>query len=409
MKSIYIKSIIIKLLVINLLFGVNIEKELQTQLILVESGGIIRIPKGTSEIKGTLSIEGKEDITIIGEGMNHSILSFINQEEGAEGLKITNCKNITLKDFSVQNSKGDGIKSQDTDKIYFYNVKTEWTNGPKPTNGSYGIYPVQCSNIIIDGCVAIGASDAGIYVGQSKNIIVKNSEAYHNVAGIEIENSVNADVFDNYAHNNTGGILVFDLPDLEVKSGHAVRIYNNKVEENNLFNFAPPGNIVGTVPPGTGIMVLATSGVEIFKNEIINNKTVGTAIVSYFITEEPILDSLYNPYTSEIYIHDNKFERKKQFPTLKHEIGQLLFFKFWRNVPEIIYDGNPDPQFINENGEVEVGKEFCIANNENADFLNLDINNNFEKWYTPFFTSFSQDKKSFNCELQPIPQTIVEK
>ena len=104
MKSIYIKSIIIKLLVINLLFGVNIEKELQTQLILVESGGIIRIPKGTSEIKGTLSIEGKEDITIIGEGMNHSILSFINQEEGAEGLKITNCKNITLKDFSVQNT-----------------------------------------------------------------------------------------------------------------------------------------------------------------------------------------------------------------------------------------------------------------------------------------------------------------
>ena len=52
-------------------------------------------------------------------------------------------------------------------------------------------------------------------------------------------------------------------------------IYGEKVistfeitgKENNLFNFAPPGNIVGTVPPGTGIMVLATSGVEIFKNE----------------------------------------------------------------------------------------------------------------------------------------------
>ena len=80
----------------------------------------------------------------------------------------------TITAVTVQNTKGDGIKSQDTDKIYFYNVKTEWTNGPKPTNGSYGIYPVQCSNIIIDGCGAIGASDAGIYVRQSKNIIVKN-------------------------------------------------------------------------------------------------------------------------------------------------------------------------------------------------------------------------------------------
>ena len=41
--------------------------------------------------------------------------------------------------------------------------------------------------------VAIGASDAGIY-GQSKNIIVRNSVAQYNVAGIEIENSYYADV-----------------------------------------------------------------------------------------------------------------------------------------------------------------------------------------------------------------------
>ena len=64
--------------------------------------------------------------------------------------------------------------------------------------------------MLIDSCVAIGASDAGIYVGQSENIIVKNSIAEFNVAGIEIENSYYADVFNNYASNNTGGILVFD-------------------------------------------------------------------------------------------------------------------------------------------------------------------------------------------------------
>ena len=409
MKNINFKCMIILLLSMSFLLSSNIEKELQTQLILVESGGVINIPVGISKITGTLSIEGKENIIIQGNGMSESILSFSEQENGAEGLKITNCKNITLKDFTVQNTKGDGIKSQDTDKIYFYNVKTEWTNGPKPTNGSYGIYPVQCSNIIIDGCVAIGASDAGIYVGQSKNIIVKNSEAYHNVAGIEIENSINADVFDNYAHHNTGGILVFDLPDLEVKYGHGIRVFNNQIKENNLDNFAPAGNIVGSVPAGTGVMVLATSEVEIFENTIIDNKTAGTAIVSYFIIEEPILDSLYNPYTSAIYIHDNIYERRKQFPSLKHEIGQLLFFKFWRDIPEIVYDGFPDPQYLNDKGEIDQGRRFCIENNKNAEFLNLDINNNFEKWYTPFVTSFSQDKEPFTCELPSIPQTIIEK
>ena len=50
---------------------------------------------------------------------------------------------------------------------------------------------------MIEHCIAIGASDAGIYVGQSNNIIVRNCEAFQNVAGIEIENSIKADVHSN--------------------------------------------------------------------------------------------------------------------------------------------------------------------------------------------------------------------
>ena len=119
----------------------------------------------------------------------------------------------------MQDSKGDAIKVQETDGIAFINVKAEWTGKPDEKNGAYGLYPVMCSNVLIDQCEAVGASDAGIYVGQSKDIIVKNSVAHHNVAGIEIENSLNADVFDNLAYENTGGLLVFDLPGLVQKKG----------------------------------------------------------------------------------------------------------------------------------------------------------------------------------------------
>jgi parallel beta-helix repeat protein len=255
--------------------------------------------------------------------------------------------------------------------------------------------------------MSVGASDAGIYVGQSVNIVVKNSEAYHNVAGIEIENSSNADVFGNNAHHNTGGILIFDLPDLIVKKGENVRVFDNIVEENNLDNFAPPGNIVGTVPAGTGVLVLATSDVEIYNNRIINNKTIGTGIISYFMTELPVTDSLYNPYTSAIYIHDNLFERRKQIPTLKHEIGTLLFLKFGRDIPDIIYDGMPDPQYTNSDGEIYPEQSLCIQNNSNADFLNLEIDKNFEKWYTPFFARFSQDVSPYSCELPPFKETLT--
>ena len=393
-------------LLTNFLFP-RFEKEFQTKLILTESGDVLEIPEGTQNLLGTLSLEGKENIIISGKGMDISILSFAQQEDGAEGLKIINCKNIQLEHFTIQDSKGDGIKVQDTDGITFVNVKTEWTKGPNSKNGAYGIYPVQCRNVVIDSCISIGASDAGIYVGQSEQIIVKNSEAFHNVAGIEIENSFNVDVFDNYAHHNTGGILIFDLPDLIVKKGQNVRVFDNRVEENNLDNFAPPGNIVSTVPAGTGIMVLATSDIEIFNNRILNNKSVGTGIVSYFMTELPVTDSLYNPYTSAIYIHDNLYKRKKQIPTLKHDIGKLLFIKFGRDVPDIIYDGMPDPKSIDSDGVVLPERNLCIYNNSGSDFVNLEIDINFEKWYTPYFTRFSQDVSRFSCELPPLKEVLT--
>ena len=77
-------------------------------------------------------------------------------------------------------------------------------------------------------------------------------------------NSTNWSQYNNYSHDNAGGILVFDLPDLVVKSGKSVRVYDNVVVDNNFKNFAPSGNVVASVPSGTGIMVLATSDVEIY-------------------------------------------------------------------------------------------------------------------------------------------------
>jgi len=380
----------------------DFEKEFQTQLILAEPGDTITLEKGQFEILGTLSMEGKENIVIRGAGMDQTILSFANQIEGAQGLSITNCKGIILEHFTIQNTIGDGIKVQYTDGIVFRHVKAEWTDGPKETNGAYGLYPVQCSNVLIEYSKSVGASDAGLYVGQSQNIIVRNSEVYHNVAGIEIENSINADVYNNYAHHNTGGILVFDLPDLIQKSGKNVRIFNNRVEHNNLDNFAPEGNIVGQVPPGTGIMVMAVEKVEVFKNTIRNNKTAGTTIVSYFITEETIKDSLYNPYTSSIYIHDNIYERKTEFPTFNHDIGILLAIRFRRHVPDIIYDGMPDPRYADVDGRIPTDRGLCLENNTNAKYVNLDISKNFSQWYSPFFATFSTDIDECNCTQEPI-------
>lgn len=368
-----------------------IQKAIQKQLILTDDGATIQLDEGTFTFTGSLSLEAKKNITIRGRGMGKTILSFKGQTDGAEGLRVSNAENITIEDLTVQDSKGDAIKTMNVKGITFRNVKTEWTGQPGPDNGSYGLYPVQCQRVLIEKCTAIGASDAGIYVGQSKNIIVRQCEAHHNVAGIEIENSQMADVYDNNAHHNTGGILVFDLPDLVQKRGGNVRVFNNTIRENNYDNFAPKGNIVARVAAGTGMLILATSQVEVFNNQIINNKSVGTGIISYFFTENPINDKEYYPYPTNINIHDNTYVRDRGYPTRKGRMGLIFRFKlkFGKNVPDILWDGITDEQYAHP-----ASMDICLKNNKNAHFANMDATHGFRQ--------IGRDMAPHDCELKPL-------
>ena len=362
----------------------DVQKKFQAMLIEAEDGATVLLPEGRFTFDGSLSVDGKSKLIIKGAGKEKTILSFKGQVTGAEGLKITNGRNITVEDLTVHDAKGDGIKTQLIDGITFRNVIVGWTGGANEKNGGYGLYPVQCTNVLIDQCEVYGASDAGIYVGQSKHIIVKNSKTHENVAGIEIENSLYADVHDNEAYNNTGGILIFDLPDLIVKEGGFIRVFKNSIRDNNHINFAPKGNIVGKVPQGTGLMILATRNVEAFENRIVNNISAGTAIVSYYITEVPIKDTSYKPFPSKIFIHDNYYQRPNVKATSKGRLGKMYKFKlrFGRNVPHIIYDGIQD--------EAMKDRQICFRNNINATFANIDAGNKFK--------NKSRDMKPHECD-----------
>lgn len=376
---------------INLYAQASIEKLIQTQMIVAEDGSVIELKEGLSTISNSLSIDGKKNITIRGKGIDKTILSFKGQTSGAEGIKITNCEHVTLEDLTVQDSKGDLIKAMHVNGLTLRRVKAEWTGKPSKNNGSYALYPVLCDKVLIDSCIAIGASDAGIYVGQSKNIVVKNCLAYHNVAGIEIENSLYAEVFNNTAVNNTGGILIFDLPDLVQKKGGYVRVYNNLVKENNLTNFAPKGNIVAKVPKGTGILILATSHVEIFDNQVLQNRTSGVSIISYFMTENKITDTAYYPYPTAIYIHDNTFERDPGRVPFKGRFAKIYWFKlkFGRDVPHIVYDGILDKDSFDVNGKEKPENKICIRNNKNQSVANMDAEHGFK--------NVSRDAAPFDC------------
>jgi parallel beta-helix repeat protein len=143
---------------------------------------------------------------------------------------------------------------------------------------------------------------------------VRGSIAVENVAGIEIENSYDADVYDNVATHNTGGILIFDLPNLPQMGGRNVRVFENIVVNNMTPNFAPKGNIVASVPTGTGIMVMANRNVHIFDNVIGENGTTNVMIVGYPLKHT---DPNYDPNPFAVAIWENQHMRAGWAPQMR--------------------------------------------------------------------------------------------
>ncbi|MCG8458611.1 MAG: right-handed parallel beta-helix repeat-containing protein [Holophagales bacterium] len=184
----------------------------------------------------------------IGSGSNLVIQGFEVRDYTANGLMINLGTHITFRDLKVVNT------------------------------GLYGIYPVEVVGVLVEGCEVSGARDAGIYVGQAKDIVVRDNVTHGNVTGIEIENSIDAVVENNEVYGNTGGILVFGLPNNPSKVARGCRVVGNRVIENNLANFADPTAIVSAVPAGTGILVLAADDVEITGNTIAGNRSFAVGV-----------------------------------------------------------------------------------------------------------------------------------
>jgi parallel beta-helix repeat protein len=312
--------------------GDGAQERLQEALITAEPGDVVELGAGRFALTDGLSLD-VNGVSVRGQGIKETILDFSAQQGAGEGLLITS-DDVVLKDFAVENSKGDGIKSKGADRIVYHKLRVEWTGGPKPTNGAYGIYPVESRDVLIDSVVVRGASDAGIYVGQSRNIVVRDSIAMENVAGIEIENSFDADVHDNIATHNTGGVLVFDLPNLPQLGGHNVRIFDNIIVDNMTPNFAPKGNIVANVPTGTGVMVMANRNVEIFDNVLGDNGTTNIMVVGYRF---PHQDAKYDPLPRDVVIWDNQHGRAGWDPQFRG--GKEIAAAMGGSFPAIFWDG----------------------------------------------------------------------
>ena len=214
---------------------------------------------------------------------------------------------IEIRDLIVKNYTSNGLMLNHARNVTYRNLECHNT-------GLYGIYPVECVGVLIENCLVTGSSDAAIYVGQSKDIIVRGNIAHGNVTGIEIENSVNALVENNEVYNNTGGVLVFLLPNNPSKVSINCRVVGNYIHDNNHENFADPTAIVSQVPSGTGILIMAGDEVEVTQNKIINNNSFGVGLIGLDLLFGTGNNYDVDPIPQACWIHNNIYENNGSDP-----------------------------------------------------------------------------------------------
>ncbi|HEY6939836.1 parallel beta-helix domain-containing protein [Dokdonella sp.] len=374
------------------------QSDLQQRLLDARPGSVIEIPAGHYAMTRGLSLRSN-GVTIRGAGMDRTVLSFRGQVVGPEGL-LVNASDFTIENLALEDTKGDALKINEGSNITIRGVRVEWTGGPKTTNGAYGLYPVKTSNVLIEDSVVIGASDAGIYVGQSKTIVVRRNRAERNVAGIEIENSVDADVYENTATQNTGGILVFNMPNLS-QAGRNARVFKNRVFDNNTGNFAAKGAAVASVPAGSGVIVNSNDRVEIFDNDIADHRTANVIVSSYFSTNyynKTGVDPNYNPYPKGIFIYDNRFKGGGDSPDgMDLKILKSAVYGVTGHFPDIVWDGYVDTKALVD-GLPPPADRICVQNGD-VGVLNADGPGSYK--------NPSTDTKPYRCTLEKLPPVAL--
>ncbi|WP_420427950.1 parallel beta-helix domain-containing protein [Algiphilus sp.] len=338
--------------------GANATDQAIEAFIRARPGDTIRFDCGFYDLTSTLLLTQTEAVTIKGCGMDETVLSFRNSD-GVEGILVDEVRGVVIEDLTVADSAGNGIEMRNVDHGTVRRVRTFWSSGggresPNPVTadnyrgedsplqvactdpatldpsapenqfpgadttspdytvsdkaGRYGIYPVKSKNILVDGAESIGASDAGIYVGQTSNAIIRNSRAAYNVFGLEIENVRHGEYSNNLAECNTGGFLIYDLDNL-TQYGERTIMRNNISRMNNTYNFTE-GGFVANVPPGSGMITLAYDRIDVYDNEFIDNNTGGIIHVSYELFPEGAgrpTDKKIDFYTEGMRIFRNTF------------------------------------------------------------------------------------------------------
>jgi len=273
------------------------------------------------------------DVKLVGIPNDQGEWPVIDGEGTRSDGVIASGNNFEMYNFAVKNYTSNGVLVEGATGVYLHDLYIENT-------GVYGVYPVRCTDVLIERIEATLMNDAAVYAGKSENVVIRDTLTYGNVIGVELENTVNGEVYNNVARDNTVGIFIDLLPQLPSKVSLYTKVYDNVVENNNGENFGKPGTAVALAPSGTGILILAADEVEVYNNTIRGNKSGGLAVFNLTIGFD-VNEIDVGPNPEHVYAHDNIYENNgyDADPFVKQILGRGF---------DIIWDSNGADNYFDE-------------------------------------------------------------
>ncbi|GJM63542.1 right-handed parallel beta-helix repeat-containing protein [Persicobacter diffluens] len=304
--------------------------DLQKQINICEAGDTLFLPQGQYSFDQSLIIQQKHDITIIGQGMGKTILSF-HQLSNGNGIEILNAENIHFKGFTILNAPLANLKIQGCQYLHLEQIESAWTFENSQNNGLFGINLVDNKFIQIKNTKVKHAQKACILAQSSQFLEVSKNQIEYSEIGLSVLNNQIVDIYENQVKNNGIGIRISN--NLADQPADNVRIFNNIISHNNRKDHWWTFHHYGM-----GIKLEGANQIEIFDNRFSAQNVSAVLATNSTVKEEK--NKAIN-ILGGINLHDNVYDSSWFVtPNLMNPYSRKAFFVAPFNQRAVIWVGS---------------------------------------------------------------------
>jgi len=269
---------------------VNPGESIQAAVNAAAPGSRIIVKPGTyvETHGGQAAVLVEKSLHLIGDNAGGEVI-ILPGPGNTEGIYVRGTADNFIEDVLIENFTIDGFSENGI--WTFYVRDFEIRNNNVGNADHVGIYPQLSAQGLVRDNVAFGGLDSAMWVSGSEDIRVINNEVYAAPIGLQVNISKAVDVDALTARDNTAGVL-FSHPlasglggDVDLAFGYRsefARLANSEVFENNLPNPVSGGS-VGSLPSGSGVLIIGHDRLYAENNSILDNNFAGLVLTDHCV------------------------------------------------------------------------------------------------------------------------------